>query len=84
MHPDPHNQPHQPYGQQYPYGYPPQQPMPRKVVSVSKERGLGGLTHTANLVLTIFTCGLWGLVWACWWFFRMIKPKKRRTTHYYR
>lgn len=85
MHPP--NQPGPPYGQ-YPYGYqgqppyPPQRP-PQPYVSVSRERGLGGLTHTANLLLTIFTCGVWGIVWATWWIVRMIFPKKTRTRHYY-
>ncbi|MER7063903.1 hypothetical protein [Streptomyces albidoflavus] len=40
------------------------------------------MTH---LLLTVFTCGLWGIfVWLPWWMFRMIVRKKTKTTYYYR
>ncbi|MCG5220281.1 hypothetical protein [Streptosporangium sp. KLBMP 9127] len=73
---DPNQPPYpgQPYGQ-----------MPKKVTAVSKRRGLGGLSHTAHLMLTIFTCGMWGIfVWLPWWLFRMVKPKKTKTTYRYK
>ncbi|GAA3720978.1 hypothetical protein GCM10022224_103500 [Nonomuraea antimicrobica] len=65
-----------------PYGPPPH---PRKVTAVSKQRGLSGMSHATHLMLTIFTCGMWGLlVWLPWWMFRMIFRRKKRTTYYYR
>lgn len=93
-------QPHDPYRQTGPQ-YPPQQPfqqphgqpympppppqMPRKVTAVHKERGLSAMSHMTHLMLTIFTCGIWGaFVWLPWWIFRMIFRKKRKTTYYYR
>jgi hypothetical protein len=64
-----------------PYGSPP----PRKVKAVSKQRGLSGMSHATHLVLTVCTCGVWGLlVWLPWWLFRMVFRKKRKTTYYYR
>jgi hypothetical protein len=37
-----------------------------------------------HLVLTICTCGLWGVVWLCWWMYRMVVRKKTKTTYRYR
>lgn len=90
--PPPGYHPQQPYGPQHsgpqqPYGYgyqqqPPQ--MPRKVTAVSKQRGLSGMSHMTHLLLTIFTCGMWGVfVWLPWWIFRMIFRKKTKTTYRY-
>lgn len=86
----PHGHPQQPYqGQPYPQQppypgqpYPPQPPGPRK--SVTKQRGLSAKSHTFHLVLTIFTCGLWGLfVWLPLWIFRMVVRRKQVTRHHY-
>ncbi|MEV4158997.1 hypothetical protein [Nonomuraea dietziae] len=82
-------QPPHGYVQQPPPGYV-QQPVPMPVYSqhvrsVSKQRGLGAMSHTVHLVLTICTCGVWGLcVWLPWWIFRMIVRRKTTTHHYYR
>lgn len=61
-----------------PYG----PPQPRK--SVTKHRGLSAKSHGFHLMLTIFTCGLWGLfVWLPLWVFRLIVRRKQVTKHYY-
>ena len=80
-----HQQPHH----QQPYYPPPQQlppppPMPRYSKSVEKRRGLGGLANSTHFLLTIFTCGLWLMIWIPWWIFRVIVPRKRVTKTYYR
>jgi len=53
-----------------PPGYP-QQPYPPQPM-VSKTR-LTGTAHTVHLVLTICTCGLWGIVWFLHWLFTRSK-----------
>ncbi|MBP2708361.1 hypothetical protein JOL79_31740 [Microbispora sp. RL4-1S] len=55
--------------------------MPYK--SVTKHRGLSGKSHLFHLVLTICTCGLWGLVWLGLWIFRLFVRRKKVTRHYY-
>lgn len=65
-----------------PYG--PGQP-PRKVKVVSKQRGLSAMSHGTHLMLTVVTCGFWGLlVWLPWWLFRLVFRRKRTTTYRYR
>ncbi|MFC7330806.1 MULTISPECIES: hypothetical protein [Nocardiopsidaceae] len=89
MYQDPHGQwqhGQQPYHHQPPY-YPPQPPAqlhPRVVKSVHRQRGLGGCSHTVHLTLTVLTCGAWGLVWFCWWLFRVVIPRRKVTKQYYR
>lgn len=79
-------------GPQGPYGYPPQRPgpygppppqapAPTRWVSVEKERGLGGGSHSIHLILTLCTFGLWGFVWLGVWLWRMVFPKRRRTVY---
>ncbi|TQS30088.1 hypothetical protein [Microbispora sp. KK1-11] len=80
--PDPRQYPQQPYPypgpggpqpQQYgqpmypPPGYP-QQPYgpPYAQPMVSKTR-ITGTAHTIHLILTICTCGVWGIVWFLHW-----------------
>lgn len=59
--------------------------MPRKVTAVSKRRGLSGMSHATHLLLTICTCGIWGLcVWLPWWLFRMFFRKKTKTVYRYK
>lgn len=76
-------QPQQPY-------YPPQQPVPyqqpqrRVVKSVERRRGLGGMATSVHLMLTVFTCGMWLMVWIPWWMIRVIIPRRKVTKHYYR
>ncbi|MET8145901.1 hypothetical protein ABZU32_36830 [Sphaerisporangium sp. NPDC005288] len=84
----PYGHPQQPYhDQQYPpqyqgQQYPPPPPGPRKIVT--KQRGLSAGSHTLHLVLTILTCGLWGLfVWLPLWIFRMIVRRKQVTKYHY-
>lgn len=94
MHP---HDPHQPWQQGYqqpqqPSHYPPppqpvpyqQQPRRRVVKSVEKQRGLGGMANTTHFMLTLFTCGLWLMVWIPWWIIRVIIPRRKVTKHYYR
>ncbi|MFF0249984.1 hypothetical protein [Streptosporangium sandarakinum] len=53
-------------------------------MSVSKHRGLSGKSHVFHLVLTLCTCGLWGLlVWLPLWIFRLVVRRKHVTRHYY-
>jgi hypothetical protein len=60
-----------------PYG---QQP-PSKYTVVTKKRGLSGISHGTHLLLTVCTCGLWAMVWFAWWLFRVIVPKRQKTTY---
>lgn len=80
----PYGHPQQPYQGQHPpfHGQPPYPPGPRK--SVTKQRGLSAMSHTFHLVLTICTCGVWGLfVWLPVWIFRMVIRRKQVTRHHY-
>lgn len=71
----------QPGEQPQQWGPPPQQPfqpmqpmpsMPR----TSRTRITGG-AHTMHLILTICTCGLWGIVWFFHWLFTRSKTTYR-------
>lgn len=92
QYPDPYagRQPQQPYHgypQQYQQPYyqaPPPPPPPQRVRHVETQRGLGGLSNTVHLVLTVFTCGAWLFVWIPWWIFRMVVPRKTVHRYYYR
>lgn len=67
-------QPPPQYGQPY-------QP-PRRVKAVTKRRGLSGGSHTFHLLMTIFTCGAWGIfVWFPLWLLRMIVRRKEKTIY---
>ena len=66
------------------YHQQPYQRHPRVTKSVHKERGLGGCQHSTHLILTVCTCGVWGIVWFTWWVIRMIVPKRHTTRHYHR
>ncbi|WP_395109795.1 hypothetical protein [Actinomadura sp. SCN-SB] len=56
---------------QYPsYAVPP--PMP----SQARKRITGG-AHTVHLVLTVCTCGAWGVVWFLHWLFTRSKTTYR-------
>jgi hypothetical protein len=60
--------PHDP-GQPPPPYYPP-------APTVAKKRITGG-AHTVHLVLTICTCGAWGIVWFLHWLFTRSKTTYR-------
>jgi hypothetical protein len=61
---------------------PPPTGQPRK--AVTKKRGLSDGFHGFHLIMTICTCGAWGIVWICWWLFRLIVPKRNVTRYYER
>jgi hypothetical protein len=64
------NQPPLPHGQP-----------PGKYTVVTKKRGLSGMSHGTHLLLTVCTCGLWAMVWFSWWLFRVLVPKRHKTTY---
>lgn len=56
---------------------------PRRVKRVEKQRGLSLLAHGIHFWLGLLTCGVWWVVWFCWWLFRLIVPRRKTTTIYY-
>lgn len=40
-------------------------------------RKVGGAAHSMHLVLTVCTCGLWGIVWFAHWLFTRSKTVTR-------
>ncbi|HWB35197.1 MAG TPA: hypothetical protein VHA75_04140 [Rugosimonospora sp.] len=40
-------------------------------------RKVGGTAHSAHLVLTVCTCGAWGIVWFLHWLFTRSKTVTR-------
>jgi hypothetical protein len=95
--PDPYRPPQGPYiGDQPPwpgmpptYGYPPAGhsqtsntfvPYPQKTVIKSRK----GTSHTFHLIMTVLTCGLWGLfVWLPMWAWNAFGPRSRTTQRNY-
>jgi hypothetical protein len=62
----------QPYGQQQPYPQPPPYgyPAPPQQFTQVNVVGMQGrivTNHVLHLILTILTCGLWGVVWLIVW-----------------
>lgn len=53
------------------------QPRGRSVTRQRKDT-----SHTFHLLLTIFTGGLWGIVWACMAGWHAIGPRRRIVTRY--
>ncbi|WP_199439323.1 hypothetical protein [Umezawaea beigongshangensis] len=54
-----------PYPQPSPYGYPPPQQFTQ--VNVVGMQGRVVTNHVLHLILTIFSCGWWGIVWLIVW-----------------